>query len=100
MNETTLTTLTCSHGAATHALTSIPWPVERADRPAARGVASQVVPLFDSSCARLRRYLLLNHDSGGLAQQLQIVGASSEPVKSSHFSDCTIRTLREAMDAK
>ena len=100
MSDEVLTTIRCSQ-PATRALTSIPWPADRTDHPAARGVANQVVTLFDSAASpRLRRYLLLNHHPNGLPTGLQIVATPQTSSTTGHFSDCVIRTLREAMDTK
>jgi len=97
MIETILTTPT----QAEHALTSIPWPADRLDMPAVEGVASQVVSLFDPKLTpRLRRYLLLNHRVGGLPRELKIVARAPQAALASNFSDCTIHTLKEALDSK
>ena len=97
MIQTVLTTR--SHGD--HALTSIPWPAERLDVPAAEGVESQVVPLFDPKLTpRLRRFLLLNHREGGLPAELKIVPRAPEPTATATFSSCEIVTLKEALDSK
>src|SRR5437773_12214346 len=98
MSNPVVTTLKRRPGPAEHALTSIPWPVDRTDFPAAEGVASQVVSLFDSPSPRLRRHLLLNHQPGGLPEELRIVPQARTESPSQSFSQCTVRTLREALD--
>src|SRR2546422_9877674 len=98
MSDPVVTTLKRRPGPAEHAPPSIPWPADRTDFPSAEGVASQVVSLFDASSPRLKRYLLLNHESAGLPDELRIVSRANSTSPPQFFSDCAIHTLREALD--
>ena len=94
-----MTKLTLHGDSARHALTSIPWPAEREDAPAARGVASQAIPLFEPHTRpRLRRYLLLTHADEGLPQTLEVGSGETAPDSNRQFSNVEIVTLRESLD--
>ncbi len=96
MAEEILTKLRLTIGPSECSLTSIPWPADRTDVPVAANAPSQLVPLFDTAAApRLRRFLLLNHQAGGLPEELAIVGAAPSFASSSTFSTCDIATLKE-----
>ncbi len=83
---------------AQHALTSIPWPVDRTDFPAAEGIDHQVVTLFEPALTpRLKRYLLLTHRTDGLPNQLQLGGSVDVPT-GGYFSDVKVNTIHEALD--
>jgi hypothetical protein len=83
---------------AQHALTSIPWPVERTDFPAVDGVDHQIVTLFEPALKpRLKRYLLLTHRAEGLPDELRL-GGSLALQGSTRFSDVAINTIHEALD--
>jgi hypothetical protein len=85
--------------AASHALTSIPWPVERNDFPAAEGVDYQVVTLFEPALTpRLKRYLLLTHRAEGLPNELRLGGSLALQASGEHFSEVTINAIHEALD--
>src|SRR3989440_4565947 len=94
-----MTKLTLHGDSARHALTSIPWPADRDDIPAARGVASQTVPLFDPHIKPcLRRYLLLTHADEGLPQTLEVIAGETASEPGDRFSNVEILTLRESLD--
>ena len=72
---------------ARHALTSIPWPTDRDDVPAAIGVDHQIVQLFEpQNRPRLMRFLLLAHDPQSLPQTLHISGGDRAELPATNFS--------------
>ncbi|MBI4024205.1 MAG: hypothetical protein HY360_04435 [Verrucomicrobia bacterium] len=110
MNELTLRLPTSTTGVCL-ALTSLPWPADHNDVPQAVGVASQAVNLFhpshgDSSLnepytrPRLRRHLLLCASDKGLPAEIEVRGIAPVNEPGPHFSQVTIRTLKENLDKK
>jgi hypothetical protein len=88
-----------AYEGATHSLTSVPWPAERDDAPAAVGIDHQVVPLFEPKLTpRLRRFLLLTEAAGGLPEEIQIAGNTGESPVPQSFSDIAVNVLRENLD--
>lgn len=102
----TVLELGSGYGGCQRALTSVPWPAAREDVPVAAGVSSQAVPLFAPvSRPRLRRFLVLSEDSGGLPDELEVrgddLGLRGEPGvrdRSEPFSDVSIEVVRERVE--
>jgi hypothetical protein len=95
-----LVTLDLGGASTRRAVTSLPWPAERNDIPFAINAKSQAVALFEpSTVPRLRRHLLLTESDGDLPEELQIAAGLTPPARE-HFSNVTVRTLREALDGK